>query len=452
MVTADVDLSLPATADDAETACIGIVLHYPEMFAAGRAEVAPDQFRSPRAACVWAHMDAIHATGALPDVPILKARLAEHGLLDNGVPLEWLKDALLSDWKSANITHYARLVAQASLGREVEAVTRRAAEQARGSANPRVVLDELRASLDAVERDAGGQAESIANLIEASYDEITSPKASRHVKTGYVGIDGQIIGFAPANLILLGGRPGMGKTALLLNILLRMAKASIPVGFFSLEMSTAEVLVRLMSTESGVSLKKLIEGGRFLSDEEKASLKVAATVLKALPIWIDDTAGLGVNVFRSKAQRLVSKGVKCIGLDHLGLMSPPKSKAITNRENEVGAISRALKRAAKDLDVPVVALMQLNRETAKANEGATDASRVVKPGLTSLRDSGSLEQDADMVLFIHRDAYYTKDPFDGTANVLVAKNRQGECGSVSLGWDGRVQRFFDTNIGHEPGG
>jgi replicative DNA helicase len=233
----------------------------------------------------------------------------------------------------------------------------------------------------------------------------------------------------------------MGKTAFVLNMARNMAvDHNIPVAFFSLEMSAISLVKRLMVSETGLSSDK-IRGGRKLSDEDWGILNRKITAISKSPLWIDDTPSLSIYEFRSKARRLVrNSGVKIIILDYLQLMTgPPELKGL--REQEVAAISRSLKTIAKELSVPIIAIAQLSRRVE--TRGGS-----MRPQLSDLRESGAIEQDADLVLFIHRPSYYgLEDANKEDAQIIIAKHRNGSVGDINMQFVESEVKFIDNGSG-----
>lgn len=249
-------------------------------------------------------------------------------------------------------------------------------------------------------------------------------------------------GYQNSDLIILAARPGMGKTAMVLNEVLECGLNNIPVAFFSLEMSTNQIIGRLLSAISGIEITKINNFN--LTHSETLYLKECSDLLSNLPIFIDDTGGISPIELKIKANKLKREhGVKMIVVDYLQLMKI-KNKKVNNRENEISEISQSLKNLAKDLDVPVIALSQLSR--AVEQRGSSK-----RPLLSDLRDSGSIEQDADVVMFIYRPEYYKIDEWDddeassteNTAEIDVAKYRHGETGYCRVGCELKFMRFMD---------
>ncbi len=255
-------------------------------------------------------------------------------------------------------------------------------------------------------------------------------------------LDRKLNGYQNSDLIILAARPGMGKTAFVLNEVLECGLRGIPVAFFSLEMSEKQIIGRMLSTISGVDVTKVNQMD--LSHGETLHLKKCSDMLSELPIYIDDTGGISPIELKIKANRLKREnGIKMIVVDYLQLMKV-KNKKVGNREQEISEISQSLKNLAKELDIPVIALSQLSRSVEQ--RGASK-----RPLLSDLRESGSIEQDADVVMFIYRPEYYHIDqwddmeqtPTENQAEIEVAKYRNGETGFCRVGCRLKYMRFMD---------
>ncbi|SNS53611.1 primary replicative DNA helicase [Anaerovirgula multivorans] len=252
--------------------------------------------------------------------------------------------------------------------------------------------------------------------------------------TGFADLDKKLSGFHNSDLVLVAARPAMGKSAFSLNLAQNAAiKASASVAIFSLEMSKEQLMLRMLASESMVSLNKIQHGN--LNEEEWTKLAGAMLPLSQSKIYFDDTAGISITEMRSKCRRLkMESGLDLVLVDYLQLMQG--DGRTENRQQEISAISRNLKIMAKELDCPVIALSQLSR----APELRSDH----RPILSDLRESGAIEQDADLVMFLYRDEYYDPDSEKkNVAEVIIAKHRHGETGSIELFWSGDHQRFLD---------
>ena len=262
---------------------------------------------------------------------------------------------------------------------------------------------------------------------------VSRPNELGGVSSGLMDLDKVLNGFQKSDLILLAARPSMGKTALALNIAANSAARNKAVGVFSLEMSKVQLGNRMLSTWSGVNSQYLNTGN--LSDDDMNSLINALEELGNLKLYIDDTAGLGLLELRSKARRLKHEfGLDLLIIDYLQLMQGMRAE---NRQQEISEISRGLKGLARELDIPIIALSQLSRSVEMRAEK--------KPQLSDLRESGSLEQDADIVMFLYRDEYYNRDDTgnENIAELIIAKNRNGPTTSIRLQFNKEIMRFGD---------
>ena len=295
------------------------------------------------------------------------------------------------------------------------------------------------------EKNMKKETQSVKDVLNEAISELeavqTRTDGLSGVPSGYTGIDEVTFGWQASDLIIIAARPAMGKTAFVLTMARNMAvEHKVPVAVFSLEMSSVQLVKRLMVSETGLSSEK-IRGGRKLEPYEWEQLNNRLNMLAGSPLYIDDTPSLSIYEFRSKARRLVANaGVKLIIIDYLQLMTgPPELKGI--REQEVSAISRSLKAIAKELNIPIIALSQLSR----AVESRTGNKR---PQLSDLRESGAIEQDADIVMFIHRPGYYglEEDPSQkGITEIIIAKHRNGEVKDVPMRFRSAEVRFVDAN-------
>jgi replicative DNA helicase len=283
-------------------------------------------------------------------------------------------------------------------------------------------------------RQARPFADELASLYEQVQQRTLEPSSQHLVPVGFVDLQRMLGGFHPSDLILLAGRPAMGKTSLALSMATHIARQGFHVGFFSLEMSATQLVQRVVAGATKIDTHTLRVGQ--LGDEEWRAFADAAGRLSDLPIIIDDAADLTVFQLRSKARRMQRRhGLDIVILDYLQLMNSGLPR-VESRVQEVSYISRSLKALARELNVPVIALSQLSRAVEQRSDR--------RPQLSDLRDSGALEQDADIVVFIYRDEVYHPDTDrPHIAEVIVAKHRTGPTGAVDLFFDRRLTRFFD---------
>ena len=357
---------------------------------------------------------------------------------------------------SAHIEFHARIILQKFIQRSLIKISNEIIESSyKESTDVFDLLDEAESKLYEVNQgNIKRSSESAQNLvIEAKkrIEEISKRDGLSGVSTGFEKLDKLTSGWQPSDLIIIAARPGMGKTALTLSMARNIAVTKqIPVAFFSLEMSSVQLITRLISAETGLSSEKLRTGK--LADHEWQQLNVKVTDLEKAPLFIDDTPSLSIFDLRAKARRLSSQhGIKLIVVDYLQLMTAGTSTKSGNREQEISTISRNLKALAKELNIPVIALSQLSR--AVETRGGTK-----RPMLSDLRESGAIEQDADIVSFIYRPEYYNIDewdddersPSEGQAELIVAKHRNGGLDNIRLKFIGHLGKFEDLDSFDSP--
>ena len=348
---------------------------------------------------------------------------------------------------AANVRSYAQIVRDKSLLRAISEAASDINEtvyQNAGSAAE--ILENAEKRIFALRKDSAGDSlEHIGTVLLKVFDRLTelaeSGSAFPGLSTGLMDLDRKINGLNKSHLILIAARPGMGKTSLALNVALNAAKKSgKTIAFFSLEMSREQLGMRLMSNESFVDNQKLVTGR--LSEDEWAKIGLASSALSQTDIRVDDNPTITVAEINAKCRRL--DNLALVVVDYLQLMtsSGERSSSNENRQQIVSDISRALKIMAKELNVPVICLSQLSR----ANESRQDK----RPMLSDLRESGAIEQDADIVMFLYRDDYYPEDsPEKNVAECIVAKNRHGETGTVRLQWLPQFTTFSDREWQHD---
>jgi len=352
---------------------------------------------------------------------------------------------------SAHIEFHARIILQKFIQRSLIKVSSEIIESAyRDSTDVFDLLDQAESKLyDITQGNIKKSSETAQNLVleaKKRIEEISKRDGLSGVSTGFEKLDKLTSGWQPSDLIIIAARPGMGKTALTLSMARNIAVTKqIPVAFFSLEMSSVQLITRLISSETGLSSEKLRTGK--LEDHEWQQLNVKVTDLEKAPLFIDDSPSLSIFDLRAKARRLSSQhGIKLIVVDYLQLMTATTNNKNGNREQEISTISRNLKALAKELNIPVIALSQLSR--AVETRGGTK-----RPMLSDLRESGAIEQDADIVSFIYRPEYYNIDewdddertPSDGQAEFIVAKHRNGGLGNIRLKFIGHLGKFEDLD-------
>ena len=350
---------------------------------------------------------------------------------------------------AANVRQYVQIVRDKALLRSIsEAATDINESVFDGVGTARDILENAEKRIFALRKgNSGDSLEHIGTVLLKVFDHLTelaeSGNAFPGLPTGLVDLDRKINGLNKSDLVLIAARPGMGKTSIALNITLNTAKkCGKTIAFFSLEMSREQLGMRLMSNESFVDNQKLVTGQ--LSEDEWGKIGLASSALSQTDIRVDDNPTITVAEINAKCRRLDNLGL--VVIDYLQLMtsSGGKSTGGENRQQIVSDISRALKIMAKELNVPVICLSQLSR----ANESRQDK----RPMLSDLRESGAIEQDADVVMFLYRDDYYHENsPEKNVAECIVAKNRHGETGTVKLQWLPQFTTFANREWQHDEG-
>ncbi|WP_420601092.1 replicative DNA helicase [Flagellimonas sp.] len=348
---------------------------------------------------------------------------------------------------SAHIEFHARIVLQKYIQRSLIKISNEIIEDAYSdSTDVFDLLDSAEAKLyEVTQGNLKRSAETALDLViqaKKKIEEISNKEGTSGIPSGFDKLDKLTSGWQPSDLVIVAARPGMGKTALTLSMARNIAvNSEIPVAFFSLEMSSVQLITRLISSETGLSSEKLRTGK--LEKHEWEQLNVKVKSLEKAPLFIDDTPSLSIFDLRAKARRLASQhGIKLIIIDYLQLMTAGGSQKGGNREQEISTISRNLKALAKELNVPVIALSQLSR--AVETRGGSK-----RPILSDLRESGAIEQDADIVSFIYRPEYYKIDEWDdeertptqGQAEFIVAKHRNGGLDNIRLKFIGALGKF-----------
>ncbi len=362
-----------------------------------------------------------------------------------GGPL-YLSQLSMKIGAAAHIEYHAKILLQKYMQRELISISY---EVQRDSFDDSISVDDLldttqQKIFTLAERNMKRETEPVQNIINRAIEEMQKNQLRNDglsgVPSGFTTIDKVTLGWQPSDLIIIAARPSVGKTAFVLNMARNMAvEHKVPVAFFSLEMSSLQLVNRLMISETGLDSEK-IKGGKKMADYEWTQLEERLKHLEKAPMYVDDTPSLSIFEFRSKARRLVANsGVKLIIIDYLQLMTGPPELAAM-REQQVAAISRSLKAIAKELNVPIIALSQLSRavEIRGGNK---------RPQLSDLRESGAIEQDADIVMFIHRQDYYgltEENPSArGLTDIIIAKHRNGAVCDVQMKFRSSEVRFVE---------
>ena len=437
--------TLPPQDLDAEESLLGAMLLSESAVDIATEKVRPNDFYRESHGVIFDAIQRLYAANKPVDAITVADELATMGKLEDvgGAPvIHGLSDAIPA---VANVRRYAEIVHDLAIIRRLIGAGMTIAQigyERNGSAAELVDRAETVVFDVSQERSSDGLT-PIKHLLHEEFERIEKLQESGSeltgVPTGLKALDRLLSGLQASNLVILAARPGMGKTSLALGFARHLGvTAGLPVAIFSLEMSRHEVTQRLMCAEALVDSQNLRSGK--MRSEDWSRLTAACDRLSRAPIYIDDSAGLNVMEIRAKARRLksVEKGLACVIVDYLQLMGGTNAES---RVQEISQISRSLKLLARDLDLPVIALSQLSR----AVESRTDK----RPILSDLRESGSIEQDADVVMFIYRDEYYNKDGEDnkGVAELIVAKHRSGATDSFDVAFRQKYTLFSDLARG-----
>ena len=432
---------------EVEKAVLGALMIDKDAYAVVCEILRPESFYEPRNQTVYTAIRDLSVAERPVDVLTVTDQLGKMGRLEDvGGPV-YVAELSSSVHSSANVEYHANIVAQKSLARQLISFASMVETKAFDETiDVEELMQEAEGSLfELSQRNMKKDYTAIDPVIDQAVKTIQKAAANTDgltgVSTGYYKLDDITSGWQASDLVIIAGRPAMGKTSFALSMAKNIAAdLRVPMAFFSLEMSNVQLANRLISNACEIQGSKILNGQ--LDREEWKRLDGRINTLMGAPLYIDDTPGLSVFELRTKARRLVREhGVKLIMIDYLQLMNA-NGMRFSSRQEEVSTISRSLKGLAKELDIPILALSQLNRgvESREGLEGK-------RPQLSDLRESGAIEQDADMVLFVHRPEYYHIYQDDngrdlhGMAQIIIAKHRKGATGDVLLTFRGEFTRF-----------
>ena len=436
----------PPQALDVEEAVIGALLIEPSCVDDSVEELTPSAFYSEKHRMIYQAIVALVNEHSSVDLLTVSQKLKEQGNFEVVGGASALAQLTQKVGAAAHIEYYIKILKQKCIQRELITASYAILKDSYDdSVNVDQLIDMAQTKIfAAIQNNVKKDVQEIGSVINQAISDIERLQESTGlsgVPSGFPSLDRITFGWQPSDLIIVAARPSMGKTAFVMNIARNAAvDHHMPVAFFSLEMPAIQLAKRMMVSETGLSSDK-IKGGTKLERYEWVQLEEKLKDLAKAPLYIDDTPSLPVMEFRSKVKRLVNqKGVRLVIVDYLQLMQGPiELKGM--REQEVAAISRMLKATAKEMNVPVIALSQLSRDAVK-RQGSNN-----RPLLSDLRESGSIEQDADMVLFIHRYDYQglNEDASEvGKTDLIIAKHRNGEIGDVPLTFRASEVRFVDN--------
>jgi|LFRM01.1.fsa_nt_gb replicative DNA helicase len=429
---------IPPHSLEAEQSVLGSMLLDKEAVAAAAEVLQGEDFYSDAHKEIYEAILDIYDRGEPVDLVTLAEELRQRGTLEAAGGGTYISDLAMAVPSTANVGYYIRIVEEKSILRKlISASNEIIKESYEASEDLDIIIDHAEKKIfDISQKKNARSFESIKTILLETYaqiEELTKNKGKIvGVPTGFYDFDMRTSGLHPSDFILIAARPSMGKTSFAINIAQNAAvRHSIPVAIFSLEMAKEQLVQRMLSSEAHIELQKIRTGD--LTEEDWIKLVQAATPLSQAPIFIDDTPAISAMEIRSKARRLkMEHDLGLIVIDYLQLMSG--RGRYESRQQEVSDISRSLKALARELQVPVVALSQLSR--------GPESRQDHRPLLSDLRESGAIEQDADLVVFLYRDEYYNPDTEKkNIAEAIIAKQRNGPTGTVELAWLGQYTKF-----------
>ena len=419
----------------------------------------PEMFYARQNGQIFAEMVRLFTAGQTVDFVTLLDAVTGEGVFESADAAKVYLTGLAETVPSiSNVQAYAKIVQEKYLVRQLMGAAKDILEQSGEEPDADLLLESAEQKIYEIRsgRDTSALTSISSVIVDTlvNLQKIAGPDRDKYagIPTGFTYLDTVLTGMGRSDLIILAARPGMGKTSFALNIATNVAKKQkIPVAIFSLEMTKDQLTSRILSAEAGIDSQAFRTGK--LQEEDWDDLARASEMLHDAPIYMDDTSGITIPEVKAKIRRINQDpsrpDIGLVIIDYLQLMT--SGRRTENRVQEISDITRNLKIMAKELNVPVIALSQLSRSAEKAT-GRSDH----RPQLSDLRDSGSIEQDADVVLFLYRQAYYNRHQ-DGaeeqqaderTAECIVAKNRHGETSTVQLGWDGAHTRFMNLDFSH----
>ena len=433
---------IPSHDAEAEAAVLGSVLYENNSLNECLSIIGPDDFYIERNKIIFGAMCEIANSGKPIDCIILANFLDERGKLDKVGGQLYIAELLDSTASSVHIAHYARIVKNKAIFRAIAAAGEKITINANSEngEGPETILDDAQRSLMAITVDRKrNDIRDSKDLCQTTFKAIEERHKTKNLisglSTGFHDFDNWTSGLQRSELIIIAGRPSMGKTALAVNIIENVVLSDVPAVIFSLEMSAETLMTRILSSLTEIDSRRLRNGLVF--DKDWPRLVEAMGRIGHAPFFIDDSSILTPMQLKAKARRLkIEKGIGLIVIDYLQLMTI--AGKTESREREIAEISRSLKALAKELQIPIVALSQLNR--------AIENRAVKQPTLADLRESGAIEQDADLIAFIYRDEVYNKskdNPERGLAEINIAKQRNGPTGAFKMRFNAELTRFKD---------
>ena len=429
---------------EAEQSVIGSMIMDREAIVAASEMISGDDFYNKQYGVLFETMRELNDGGSPVDLVTLQDRLKTKDVPPEVSSLEFIRELLTASLTSANIKYYAGIVGEKSTLRSLIRLNEEIANTCyAGKESLESILEDTEKRVFQLVQ-KGHKADNyvpIRQVVMNAMDKIEMAARNRGsvtgIPTGFLDLDYRTAGLQPSDLVLIAARPSMGKTAFMLNLARNVAfKRDLPMASFSLEMSKEQLINRMFSMESNVDSQKLRTGQ--LDDQDWERLIESAGVIGKSGLIIDDTPGISITELRSKCRKYkLEHGLSIVMIDYLQLMTG--SGRTDSRQQEISDISRSLKALARELSVPVIALSQLSRAVEQRPDH--------RPMLSDLRESGAIEQDADVVMFLYRDDYYNHDSEKkGITEIIIAKQRNGPIGTVELAWLPEYQKF--ANLEH----
>ncbi|MBT8212771.1 MAG: replicative DNA helicase [Acidimicrobiia bacterium] len=430
---------VPPHSVEAEESVLGAVLMSSEAANIALEKLAPEDFYKPAHQLVFEAVRSLFDSNEPIDAVTVNEELRRRSAIDRVGGVNFLTDLLAAVPTTSNVDYYAGIVEEHALRRRLLRAGGEVSELAAS------VGDEIADVLDMAEQAVFGVSDKrvgdglspidplLAQAIETAEELHDRGEEVTGISSGFRDLDRMLAGLQPSTLVVVAGRPGMGKSTLALNIAQSVGMGDDPVAIFSLEMSREEIVTRMLCSHGKIDSHRLKTGR--LTENDFGKLSRAASALYKKPIFVDDSPGLTVTEIRAKARRLARHGLSMIVVDYLQLMHSPQRTE--NRQQEIATISRNLKSLARELQVPVIACSQLNRSLESREDK--------RPRLGDLRESGAIEQDADVVMFIYRHEYYHPEAQEtkGIAEVNIAKHRAGAVGRLEMTFQPEFTRFSD---------
>ena len=428
--------------DKAEQGIIGSMLVNRDAISDVMDMLTGDEFYNKQYGILFDNMVELYSEGASVDTVTLNERLQRKAIPDEVANTDTLAKLVMETPLYAPVKDYARIVKdKATLRQLIRLCENTEADGYKSEEAAEDILERAEQSIFKLVQNRNGSEETVSIRDVVMNVILEMEEAARHdgkvtgVPTGFRDLDSMLTGMHAGELLLVAARPAMGKTAFVLNIAHYLAVMKhIPVGFFSLEMSREQLASRVLAIDAMVDSKNMKTGN--LSDDDWDKVIESTEAVANSPLYIEENSAITISDLRSVARKWKQNyGIQVLMIDYLQLMSP--SRSVESRQVFIAEVSRALKNLAKELKIPIIALSQLSR--------AVDARPDHKPVLSDLRESGSIEQDADVVMFIYRDEYYNPETTEKpqTAEIIIAKQRSGETGSVDLRWIGKYTKFAD---------